>query len=225
MLRSVVVLRCKCLPLLRLAGLRVLKVVRPNNSFKPNLLRYSNNMAGKACHVLASTTQVGLIQALGLMHKLVATAVLLSAVLGGCATAPVSAPETLGEIGNRVARKLCSVSVVTVKPVPNQHIDGQMDRLETRQCPIGSSTFYRGATTSDPDGLPLTVELVAKGVGLPPHLEIGEPIGPAMRALGTPQEQDLGSFTYGLSVEGSDTATIHHAAGRITSVRWVWVVD
>ena len=39
--------------------------MRPNNSFKPNLLRYSNNMAEKACHVLASTTQVGLIQALG----------------------------------------------------------------------------------------------------------------------------------------------------------------
>src|SRR3546814_2383638 len=38
---------------------------RPNNSFKPNLLRYTNNMAGRACHVVASATQVGLTQALG----------------------------------------------------------------------------------------------------------------------------------------------------------------
>ena len=39
--------------------------VPPNNSFKPNLLRYTNNVAEKACHVVASATQVGLTQALG----------------------------------------------------------------------------------------------------------------------------------------------------------------
>ena len=37
----------------------------PNNSFKPNLLRYSKSVAEKACHAFASTTQVGLTQALG----------------------------------------------------------------------------------------------------------------------------------------------------------------
>ena len=37
----------------------------PNNSFKPNLLRYTKAMAEKACHGFASTTQVGLTQALG----------------------------------------------------------------------------------------------------------------------------------------------------------------
>src|SRR3546814_19569700 len=38
--------------------------VRPNKSFKPNLLRYTKHMAEKACHVFGSTTQVGLTQAL-----------------------------------------------------------------------------------------------------------------------------------------------------------------
>ena len=38
--------------------------VGPNNSFKPNLLRYSKGMAEKACHTSAFTTQVGLTQAL-----------------------------------------------------------------------------------------------------------------------------------------------------------------
>ena len=37
----------------------------PNNSFKPNLLRYTKVMAEKACHDFGSTTQVSLIQALG----------------------------------------------------------------------------------------------------------------------------------------------------------------
>ena len=39
----------------------------PNNSFKPNLLRYVYGVADKACHAIASTTQVGLTQALGPM--------------------------------------------------------------------------------------------------------------------------------------------------------------
>ena len=39
--------------------------VMSNNSFKPKLLRSGNNMAEKACHVVASTTQFGLTQALG----------------------------------------------------------------------------------------------------------------------------------------------------------------
>ena len=45
--------------------------VGPNNSFKPNLLRYGKGMAEKACHAFASTTQVGLTQALGLMSHIV----------------------------------------------------------------------------------------------------------------------------------------------------------
>ena len=40
-----------------------------NNSFKPNLLRYTKAMAEEACHVFGSTTQVGLTQALGLMSS------------------------------------------------------------------------------------------------------------------------------------------------------------
>jgi hypothetical protein len=38
-----------------------------NNSFKPNLFRSSKSVAEKACHAFTSTTQVGLIQAIGLM--------------------------------------------------------------------------------------------------------------------------------------------------------------
>src|SRR3546814_10358155 len=50
------------------AALRALHfrgMIAPNNSFNPNPLRYTNNMAGRACHVVGSTTQVGLTKALG----------------------------------------------------------------------------------------------------------------------------------------------------------------
>ena len=59
----------------------------PNNSFKPNLLRYTKAMAERACHGFGSTTQVGLTQALGAMRTfravttLLAVALLVSALL------------------------------------------------------------------------------------------------------------------------------------------------
>ncbi len=48
----------------------MMMAVKPNNSFKPNLLRSTKAMAEKACHGLGSTTQVGLTQALDAMPKL-----------------------------------------------------------------------------------------------------------------------------------------------------------
>src|SRR3546814_13490422 len=43
---------------------------RPNTSFNPNPLRYTNSMADQACHAVGSTTQVGLTQAFGLMTNI-----------------------------------------------------------------------------------------------------------------------------------------------------------
>ena len=53
----------------RAVGASLLQQCAPNNSFKPNLLRYTKHMAEKACHVFGSTTQVGLTQALGCLEK------------------------------------------------------------------------------------------------------------------------------------------------------------
>ena len=44
----------------------------PNNSFKPNLLRYGNGVAEEACHAVACTAQVGLTRALGNRGKFMA---------------------------------------------------------------------------------------------------------------------------------------------------------
>lgn len=66
---------------------------QPNNSFKPNLLRYTKAVAEKACHGFGSTTQVGLNQALGplstnrdlWMHK-IRFVTLVIALLAGCSS-------------------------------------------------------------------------------------------------------------------------------------------
>src|SRR3546814_166390 len=55
--------------MLQLNRLGQAALLGPNSSFNPNPLRSTNNMAGRACHVVGSTTQVGLSQALGLTER------------------------------------------------------------------------------------------------------------------------------------------------------------
>src|SRR3546814_18469224 len=55
--------------MLQLNRLGQAALLGPNSSFNPNPLRSTNNMAGRACHVVGSTTQVGLTQALGLTAR------------------------------------------------------------------------------------------------------------------------------------------------------------
>ena len=73
---------------------------KPNNSFKPNLLRYSKSVAEKACHAFASTTQVGLTQALGAAMKLVSSLIALTA-LSGCAATSTPTPAELARNPSR----------------------------------------------------------------------------------------------------------------------------
>ena len=67
-----------------------------NNSFKPNLLRYTKAMAEEACHVFGSTTQVGLTQALGAMRNSVAIPILLILLASGCRQEPPQPYRPLG---------------------------------------------------------------------------------------------------------------------------------
>ena len=72
-----------------------------NNSFKPNLLRYTKATAEKACHGCGSTTQVGLTQALGPMLKFLAIWLFL-------APAPAAGVEHLDENEVAIREKMLS---------------------------------------------------------------------------------------------------------------------
>lgn len=152
-------------------------------------------------------------------------AALLLGTLAACSTDVESPPGKLGELGERLVRTLCPGPPTEVEPVPNRHTAGQVDRLETRRCAAGSATLYIGQTTSNRKGLAVMVEVVTAGTGLPPYLEIGQPVQQALQRLGAPQQQTAGSATYDSSLEGNDAMTLRHSAGRITSVQWEWVVD
>ena len=76
----------------------------PNNSFKPNLLRYTKHMAEKACHVFGSTTQVGLTQALGLTTKCLAL----------CAQTATATCQT-----TFLAKLACRAQIADLQPAPS----------------------------------------------------------------------------------------------------------
>src|SRR3546814_608283 len=56
------------------------------SSFKPNLLRYTKAMAGKACHGFGSTTQVGLTQGVRRHNQASMDSTLLTGIIGAIAT-------------------------------------------------------------------------------------------------------------------------------------------
>ena len=81
----------------------------PNYSFKPNLLRYSNGVAEKACHAVASTAQVGLTQVLDGMKIHTIFVLLLAAT---AATSSIASPS--GD--NDAASMACNVG-----PLPKRY--------------------------------------------------------------------------------------------------------
>lgn len=162
---------------------------------------------------------------LGLMYSRLALVTLVLGTSAACLTSRERSSLSLEELGEHLARTVCLGPPTKVEPVPNQHVPGQTDHLETRQCFAGSSTFYVGETTSNPNGLAVAAEIRAPRSGLPQYMEIGQPVEKAVQVLGAPKDQTTTSITYGLGLEGVDTFTIHHSAGRISSVQWAWLVD
>ena len=84
---------------------------RPNNSFKPNPLRYTNNLAGKACHVVGSATRVGLTQALEPMSNFLRTTIF---ILLAIAAGPIFAC-TFASPSEELAREGKNILVGTVQ--------------------------------------------------------------------------------------------------------------
>lgn len=149
-----------------------------------------------------------------------------AAALASCASSAPK-PEALGlyEFGEALARSICPGPPTRITHLANTHYPGQIDRIETRACPQGTSGIYIGELASDPTGLPMSVEVIAPAAGLPRHLEIGRPVGGAVRALGPPQSRTADTITYPLDPESDSTMSIRHQDGRISSVLWSWAID
>lgn len=151
---------------------------------------------------------------------------LAAAALAGCAlSAPKSEALGLHGLGEALARSICPGPPTRITHVANAHYPDQIDRIETRACPRGTSEIYVGELASDPAGLPMSVEVIAPSAKVPRHLEIGRPVGGAVRALGPPQSRAEDTITYPMDPESGSTLSIRHRDGRISSVVWSWAID
>ena len=88
--------------------------MRPNNSFKPNLLCYTDNMAGKACHVVGNATQVGLTQALGIMKTLFQKIALAATFIIFTSASATQAEVHFIKFPNRDVERLGQIDKLTV---------------------------------------------------------------------------------------------------------------
>lgn len=143
----------------------------------------------------------------------------------GCASSRAPQASDLYALGESLARSICPGPPTQVAHVANTHEPEYIDRIETRVCQQGASSFYVGELASDPGGLAMSVEVKASSAGLPGYLEIGAPINGARRVLGAPESSTVDTATYLVSVESEDTLSIRHTDGKIVAVRWSWVVD
>ena len=159
------------------------------------------------------------------MRKYLAIAVGIAGLAGCSSHIRQDTTPDLSRLGEQIARSICPGPATSVEQVPNQHMSGQIDTLETRTCSAGTSTIYKGQTTSDPTGLEVAASLRVAWPGIPSYLQIGQPVEPALAALGQPDSTSASSASYELGAEGLDTVTIHFANARITSIQWSWFLE
>ena len=114
----------------------------PNNSFKPNLLRYTNNVTDKACHVAGSATQVGLTQALDVMKRLLVAVVFFSLLLG-CQPAQVERVSWSDELQQEITERITIRDPAKVRSlIPYESISIERSPCFV-SCPIYKMTLYR----------------------------------------------------------------------------------
>lgn len=146
--------------------------------------------------------------------------------LFGCSHAPSpTSPEDLGDLGDRLFRSGCpSVTAIVEKKVTNQHDPSVTDTIKTISCDGLEMQIYIGVTASDPNGLPIYLEVLKPNATLPRYMNIGESRRGLVAVLGKPSKQKDHAITYYMG-ESYDSVTFSVYEGRIKSVRWDWYND
>lgn len=113
---------------------------------------------------------------------------------------------------------------IVIKLVRNLHVPNLMDRIETKSCSVGSVKTYISTAASNPNGLPMLLEITRPHRLLPKYMNVGEPVSQLTTYLGKPTSDTDGNVVYSLSKNG-DLVTFVVRNERISSVRWEWTLD
>lgn len=156
------------------------------------------------------------------VHHIAITAFL---ALFGCAHAPSPTGLTeLMELGDRMFRLGCPTAAAVVeRKVTNRHEPSVTDTIKTISCDGLEMEIYVGVFVSDPNGLPIYLEVRRPDARLPRYMNIGESVRGLVAVLGKPSEQNDHAITY--YTDETEAVTFSVQEDRITSVRWGWYID
>ena len=146
--------------------------------------------------------------------------------LTGCAHDPSPGDRASPmDVGNRMLRVGCpGTPTVIERKVANRHKPRVIDTIKTISCDGVEMGIYVGVLASDPNGLPIYLEVRKPNSGLPRYMSIGEPVRGLFDVLGKPSEQHARAMKYITSESGSSVTFGVHG-DRIASVRWDWYID
>lgn len=152
------------------------------------------------------------------------SAVCLLFVVGCTPTLITDEAQTPLELGHQLLAQGCQNASVTYKKVPNQHTSNLMDQIKVVRCDGLVSEIYQSVAASDPDGLPVYLELTRPHTFLPDYFNVGAEVSRVVDTMGLPNEQRPDVVKY-VNLEGTDSVLLTVSNGRVVSIRWDWYVD
>ncbi|MCR2746577.1 hypothetical protein [Limnobacter parvus] len=146
------------------------------------------------------------------------------ALLAACSTVPSNDSPRWEQVGLDILKQGCAGASVVYTDVPNRHVVGLIDQLKTVRCDGFVSQTYHSKAASNPQGLPISLQLSKPHPGLPGFLDLGTDIRSVEQHLGPSKARKGNSLLYEPS-EGNNALVIHVDQEKVVSLRWDWNVD
>lgn len=110
------------------------------------------------------------------------------------------------------------------RKVPNPHVPGLEDRVRVLHCRGMTAEIYLSPAASDPNGLPLSLEVTRPDPRIPASYDVGSSADAVVARLGPPTERTPDALRYDMDdAQSSLTFALH--GGRVTAIRWEWYAD
>lgn len=111
-------------------------------------------------------------------------------LLAACSTVPSTDSPRWEQVGLDIPKQGCDGASVVYTDVQNRHVAGLVDQLKTVRCDGFVSQTYHSKAASNPQGLPVLLELSKSHPGLPGFLNFGGDIRLVEQHLGPPQARE-----------------------------------
>ncbi|MBL1377158.1 hypothetical protein [Zobellella iuensis] len=149
---------------------------------------------------------------------------LLLLPLAGCASQQEQTMRRLNDIAEQLLARECDQPQLSYRQVENPHVPGLIDEVEILRCPGLVAQIYLSEAASNPNGMPILLEVSEPQPGLPSFMNVGADRAGLVAELGRPARQGPELLRY-QSRETTENVTFRLRGERIASIRWEWYFD